>query len=141
MKNILKYGLLGLGVIATTSCIDTLDTKPKVIFDAEQLWGSKATVEGFVYNAYNDIIWNGYAGSGSCISWESRTPNSALCTQLGDLGNTFDNITLENIGASDDFGVNRFKDLRRANMIIENVENSSTLTEDAKKQLTLHCPT
>lgn len=138
MKNILKYGLLGLGVIATTSCIDTLDTKPKVIFDAEQVWGSKATVEGFVYNAYNDIIWNGYAGSGSCISWESRTPNSALCTQLGDLGSTFDNITLENIGASDDFGVNRFKDLRRANMIIENVENSSTLTEDAKKQLKAH---
>ena len=48
MKNILKYSLLGLGVIATTSCIDTLDTKPKVTFDAETVWGSKATVEGLV---------------------------------------------------------------------------------------------
>ena len=137
MKNILKYGLLGLGVVATTSCIDTLDTKPKVIFDAEQVWGSKGTAEGFVYAAYNDIIWNGYAGSGSCISWESRTPNSALCSHLGDIG-TFDGITLETIGASDDFGVNRFGHLRRANMIIENVEASSTLTEDAKHQLKAH---
>ena len=137
MKNILKYSLLGLGVIATTSCIDTLDTKPKVIFDAETVWGSKATVEGFVYSAYNDIIWDGYAGSGSCISWESRTPNSALCSHLGDIG-TFDNVTLENISSSDDWGVNRFSYLRRANMIIENVEASSTLTDDAKKQLKAH---
>ena len=78
MKNILKYSLLGLGVIATTSCIDTLDTKPKVTFDAETVWGSKATVEGFVYSAYNDIIWDGYAGSGSCVGWEARTPNGVL---------------------------------------------------------------
>ena len=137
MKNILKYGLMGLGVVATTSCIDTLDTKPKVIFDAETVWGSKSTVEGFVYSAYNDIIWNGYAGSGSCISWESRTPNSALCSNLGDIG-TNDWITLEDISASDDYGVNRFSHLRRANMIIENVEASETLTEDAKKQLKAH---
>lgn len=137
MKNILKYGLLGLGVVATTSCIDTLDTKPKVIFDAEQVWGSKGTAEGFVYAAYNDIIWEGYAGSGSCISWESRTPNSALCTHLGDIG-TIDHITIENISATDNYGPNRFSHLRRANMIIENVEASSTLTEDAKKQLKAH---
>ena len=83
MKNILKYGLMGLGAVAMTSCIDTLDVKPKVIFDAETVWGSKASIEGFVYSAYNDIIWDGYAGSGSCVSWEARTPNGALCSHLG----------------------------------------------------------
>lgn len=148
MKNILKYGLLGLGVVATTSCIDTLDTKPKVIFDAEQVWGSKATVEGFVYSAYNDIIWDGYAGSGSCVAWEARTPNGVLSSQVSDgagwstgvdgNGNV-DGVAIEsNIGTGQDWGVNRFSYLRRANMIIENVEASSTLTEDAKKQLKAH---
>ena len=139
MKNILKYGLLGLGVIATTSCKDTLDLKPKVIFDAETVWGSKSSVEGFVYAAYNDIIWDGYAGSGSCVSWESRTPNGILASQVGgDIG-TNDGIALESgISSGSDYGVNRFSYLRRANMIIEGVENSETLTEDAKKQLKAH---
>ena len=139
MKNILKYSLLGLGVIATTSCIDTLDTKPKVTFDAETVWGSKATVEGFVYSAYNDIIWDGYAGSGSCVGWEARTPNGVLSSQVGDGMGNFDGVAIESsIGSGNDWGVNRFSYLRRANMIIENVEASSTLTEDAKKQLKAH---
>ena len=148
MKNILKYGLMGLGVMAMTSCIDTLDTKPKVIFDAEQVWGSKSTVEGFVYSAYNDIIWNGYAGSGTCVQWEARTPNGVLSSQVSDgagwstgvdgNGNV-DGVAIEsNIGTGQDWGVSRFGHLRRANMIIENVEASTTLTEDAKKQLKAH---
>lgn len=139
MKNILKYGLLGLGVMATTSCIDTLDTKPKVTFDAETVWGSKSTVEGFVYSAYNDIIWDGYAGSGSCVNWEARTPNGILSSQVGDGAGNYDGVAIESsISSSNDWGVNRFSYLRRANMIIENVEASTTLTEDAKHQLKAH---
>ena len=137
MKNIMKYGLMALGAVAMTSCIDTLDLKPKVIFDDETVWGTKASIEGFVYSAYNDIIWDGYAGSGSCVSWEARTPNGALCSHLGDIG-TFDAVTHENVTVSNDWGVNRFSYLRRANMIIENVEHSSALTEGAKKQLKAH---
>ena len=139
MKNILKYGLLGLGVMATTSCKDTLDLKPKVIFDAETVWGSKSTVEGFVYAAYNDIIWDGYAGSGSCVGWEARTPNGCLSSQVGDGKGNVDGVAIESsIGSGNDWGVNRFSYLRRANMIIEGVESSETLTEDAKKQLKAH---
>ena len=139
MKNTLKYGLLGLGVLATTSCMDTLDTKPKVIFDAETVWGSKATVEGFAYSAYNDIIWDGYAGSGSCVAWEARTPNGILSSQVGDGMGNFDGVAIESsIGSGNDWGCSRFSYLRRANMIIENVPNSTTLTDDEKKQLTAH---
>lgn len=139
MKNTLKYGLLGLGALVTTSCMDTLDTKPKVIFDAETVWGSKATVEGFVYSAYNDIIWDGYAGSGSCVAWEARTPNGILSSQVGDGMGNFDGVAIESsIGSGNDWGVSRFSYLRRANMIIENVAASSTLTDDEKKQLTAH---
>lgn len=138
MKNILKYGLLGLGVMATTSCIDTLDTKPMVTFDAETVWGSKATVEGFVYAAYNDIIWDGYAGSGSCVDWEARTPNSVLASQVSD-GLTYDGVCTElSINSGNDWGPNRFSYLRRANMIIENVQASSALSDAEKAQLKAH---
>lgn len=56
MKNILKYGFLGLGIVAMTSCIDTMDTHPTTVFDAETVWGSKATVEGFVYSTYTEPL-------------------------------------------------------------------------------------
>ena len=64
MKNILKYGFLGLGMVAMSSCMDTMDTHPTTVFDAETVWGSKATVEGFVYATYSSVINSGYAGSG-----------------------------------------------------------------------------
>ena len=97
MKNILKYGFLGLGIVAMTSCIDTMDTHPTTVFDAETVWGSKATVEGFVYSTYTDVIHAGYAGSGTSVQWEARTPNSVKCSQVvGSLDQVIDNefITL-----------------------------------------------
>lgn len=47
-------------------------------------------------------------------------------------------MNLENITTGNDFGTDRFGYLRRANMIIENVEASSTWTEGAKKELKAH---
>lgn len=138
MKKILKYTLLGLSVVATTSCIDTLDTHPTVTHDAETVWGNKKSVEGFVYDAYYRIIEVGYAGSGTCVQWESRTPNGIHATQAGTTWGTYDAVALEQIGNNYDLSPGRFTHLRKANMIIENVENSSALTEDEKQELKAH---
>ena len=136
MKNILKYGFLGLGMVAMTSCMDTLDTKPTIVFDAETVWGSKATVEGFVYSTYTDVIHAGYAGSGSSVGWEARTPNAVKCSQVGE---GIDNTATETgLSVDNDWGVNRFSLLRRANLIIHNVEANSQLSEGEKKELSAH---
>ena len=136
MKNILKYGFLGLGIVAMTSCIDTMDTHPTTVFDAETVWGSKATVEGFVYSTYTDVIHAGYAGSGTSVGWEARTPNSVKCSQVGE---GIDGVATElGVSSGSDFGCNRFSLLRRANLIIHNVEASSTLSEAEKKELSAH---
>ncbi len=136
MKNILKYGFLGLGIVAMTSCIDTMDTHPTTVFDAETVWGSKATVEGFVYATYSDVINSGYAGSGTSVGWEARTPNAVRCSQVGE---GIDGVATE-LGVSNgsDFGCNRFSLLRRANLIIHNVQASSTLSEAEKNELSAH---
>ena len=136
MKNILKYGFLGLGIVAMTSCIDTMDTHPTTVFDAETVWGSKATVEGFVYATYTDVIHTGYAGSGTSVGWEARTPNSVRCSQVGE--GIDDTATELGISNGNDWGCNRFSLLRRANLIIHNVEASSTLSEAEKKELSAH---
>ena len=136
MKNILKYGFLGLGIVAMTSCIDTMDTHPTTVFDAETVWGSKATVEGFVYATYSSVINNGYAGSGQSVGWEARTPNSVRCSQVGE---GIDGMATElGVSSGTDYGCNRFSLLRKANMIIHNVQASSTLSEAEKNELSAH---
>ena len=136
MKNIFKYGVLGLGIVAMSSCIDTMDTHPTTVFDAETVWGSKATVEGFVYATYSSVINAGYAGSGTSVGWEARTPNSVKCSQVGE---GIDGVATElGVSSGSDFGCNRFSLLRKANMIIYNVEASSTLSEAEKKELSAH---
>ena len=136
MKNILKYGFLGLGIVAMTSCIDTMDTHPTTVFDAETVWGSKATVEGFVYATYSSVINSGYAGSGQSVQWEARTPNSVKCSQVGEgIDGTATELGISN---GQDWGCNRFSLLRKANMIIHNVQASSTLSEAEKNELSAH---
>lgn len=92
MRNIYKYGILGISLMILNSCIDTLDTRPTTSFDDETVWGSKATVEGFINSTYDAVINSGYAGSGSSISWEARTPNGVLCSQVGE---GIDNVATE----------------------------------------------
>ena len=136
MKNILKYGFLGLGMVAMSSCIDTMDTHPTTVFDAETVWGSKATVEGFVYGTYSDVIHAGYAGSGTSVGWEARTPNAVRCSQVGEgIDGTATELGIDN---SNDWGCNRFSLLRKANLIIHNVQASSTLSEAEKNELSAH---
>ena len=141
MKNIFKYSMLGLSMVAMSSCIDTLDTHPTIVFDDETVWGSKATVEGFVYGTYRSVIESGYAGSGQSTTWEARTPNSVRATQVGEgeLPGTDASFTHETgLGTGNDWGCNRFALLRKANLIITNVEASSTLTEAEKLELSAH---
>ena len=136
MKNIFKYGFLGLGIVAMSSCIDTMDTHPTTVFDAETVWGSKATVEGFVYATYSSVINNGYAGSGESVSWEARTPNAVRCSQVGE---GIDGLATElGVSSGTDFGCSRFSLLRKANMIIHNVQASSTLSEAEKNEHSAH---
>lgn len=136
MKKIIKYGILSLGFVSISSCMDTMDTHPTTVFNDEAVWNSKATVEGFVYAAYSSVINNGYAGSGQSVGWEARTPNSVRCSQVGE---GIDGVATElGVSSANDFGCNRFGLLRKANKIIHNVEASTALSEAEKKELSAH---
>ena len=135
MKNIFKYGFLGLTLAATLpSCIDTMDTKPASSFTSEVIWGSKSTVEAFINSIYDGVITGAaYAGSGSSIVWESRTPNSVKASQVGE---GIDAFTTElGISTGNDFGVNFSGSLRKCNLVIKSVEENPTLNEADKASL------
>lgn len=135
MKNIFKYGFIGFTLAATmSSCIDTMDTKPSSSFTGDVIWSSKSTVEAFINSIYDGVITGAsYAGSGSSIQWESRTPNSVRCSQVGE---GIDGVATElGINISDDYGTNFSGSLRKCNLVITNVEANGTLSEDEKKSL------
>ena len=135
MKNIFKYGFLGLTLAVTMpSCIDTMDTKPASSFTGEVIWGSKSTVEAFINSIYDGVITqSGYAGSGSSIAWESRTPNSVKASQVGEGIDGF--ATELGISTGTDYGVNFSASLRKCNLVIKNVEENQTLSEADKASL------
>lgn len=136
MKKYIKYAFLGLGLATLSSCINTLDTKPTSIFDTETVWGSKATIEGFVKSTYNDVLSHTFVGSGSCTDWEARTPNGVRSSQVGSEG--IDKLAVElGVSAADDWSSNCFGYLRAANQIIANVQASSLSAQD-KKELSAH---
>ena len=83
MNKTIKYGLFGLGLFTLSACVDTMDTHPSSSFEEETIWGSKSTVEAFINGIYDEVIRNaGYAGSGSSVQWEARTPNAVKCSQV-----------------------------------------------------------
>ena len=135
MKNIFKYGFLGLTLAVTMpSCIDTMDTKPASSFTGEVIWGSKSTVEAFINSIYDGVITGAsYAGSGSSIAGESRTPNSVKASQVGEGIDDF--ATELGISTGNDYGVNFSGSLRKCNLVIKNVEENQTLSEADKASL------
>ena len=134
MKVLLKYSLASLLILSASSCKDTLDTHPSTSFDDATVWGSKATAEAFINGIYDDVIlYSGYAGSGSSIVWESRTPNGIRCTQTGE---GIDGLATElGISNSSDYGANRSSLLRKCNLAIEKVTASTSLAEADKASL------
>lgn len=134
MNKTIKYGLFGLGLFTLSACVDTMDTHPSSSFEEETIWDSKSTVEAFINGIYDEVIRNaGYAGSGSSVQWEARTPNAVKCSQVGE---GIDGMATElGITNSDDYGANRAGLLRRCNLVIANVTESEVLTETEKPGL------
>lgn len=138
MKSLKKvFYLFGVSALSFC-CMDTLDTHPTETFDEETVWGSKATAEAFIYDTYGDVLSGSgnWAGSGSCVYWEERTPNSVYCDQVGSYIDYF----CEEIGldADDDWGCNKSGVLRKCNMILEKVNSSRNLSDAEKSVLLAH---
>ncbi len=136
MKKYLKYCALGVGTLLA-SCMDTLDTQPAVNFGSDKIFSNKTNAEAFMNGVYaslmDDILVPKHNSSITGIAWESRTPNSVKCDQVGD---GIDGVATElGITPNSDFGPNRFGLLRKCNLAIENVTASEGIAEADKTSL------
>lgn len=120
-----KIYLLAFSSILLLSC-NVMDTKPFESYDEEIVWGSKNTIDAFVFEAYNSTVAL-YTNRAAQESW---TPNAVHC----DLS-SLDGFPLERIDRFYDSGFNRFGALRRCNMIIEKTATSPGLSDNQKTEV------
>ena len=141
MKKIYTIGLMGLLFFGVSSCNDPLDTHPTDFFDEATVWSSFSTANAFVNGVYGAVLAdssNGegtgmWAGNGSAVFWECRTPNSVWCSLVGE---GTDGFPLEtSINAYSNYGVNHSTGLRMCNVIIEKAAASQVMSEEQKKIL------
>lgn len=134
MKKNIIFGFFGIALLfLATSCKDTLDTHPMDSFDEETVWSSFATASAFVNSTYESVLNGTFAGSGSAVTWESRTPNSVEADQVT---RPSDALARESgITRSNDYGANQASRLRKCNTIIEKAGSNENLSSEEKKQL------
>jgi len=141
MKKIYLISLMGLLFFGVSSCNDPLDTHPTEFFDEETVWSSYSTANAFVNAAYGSVLAdsnNGegtgmWAGNGSAVFWECRTPNSIWCSLVSE---GTDGFSLEtSITSASNYGVNHSSSLRMCNVIIEKAGASQVMSEEQKKML------
>ena len=130
MKKNILFSLLGLGLlILAPSCRDTLDTHPTDFFDEETVWSSYSTANAFINATYASVLNGLWAGSGTAVTWEARTPNTVEADQVT---RPSDRWALEIFNRSQDLGANQASRLRRCNLIIEKATASENLSAEEK---------
>lgn len=130
MNKYIKNMLWSLSLaLVFTACNDVMDTKPFDKLDSGTAYSSTSTIEGVLSRSYADVL--GYY-SGQYASMESYTPNGIH----SDLNNRNSFPTEIGIDATSwNGGQGRFDLLRRLNLVIKNVQESTVLSDASKKEM------
>lgn len=126
-KIITTIGIL-TGLLALNSCKKVLDTLPTDRISPDIIWSSKANAETFIFSTYS--IMNSYA-SGPGV--DPYTTNIIAQGGIGGASTVFS----ETAGLTNrsDFGFNNWAAVRRCNVIIKNVGESTGIADIDKKEL------
>lgn len=119
------YSAVFTSLMIFTSC-DVMDTQPFESYSEDVVWGSKNTIDAFVFETYNSTVAS-FVGRAYNESW---TPNSVH----SDL-TSLDGFPLERIDRYYDAGFSKFGALRRCNMIIEKAAVSPGLSQGQQKEI------
>lgn len=122
LRNILQIIVITSAVLLG-SCQDALDTKPLDKFSGDLVWADAVTARSFVNDAYSI--------NNRLIQDDEWSDNMVLNPSQG----AASNMVQENITNETGFGWNIFEDIRKCNMIIERVTNSSYLESDKNVML------
>ncbi|SDF50714.1 Starch-binding associating with outer membrane [Mucilaginibacter pineti] len=127
MKKIIAIIGLLASVTVLNSCKKVLDAQPYDRVAADVIWSNKANAETFIYGTYG--IMYAY-GSGPGV--DTRTTN--ILASYGTAGNAYP-VFSESLTNRSDYGFDNWADIRRCNVIIQNVGASTSISDADKKAL------
>ena len=131
MKRYFNIIVSGICLLLVAVSCDVMDTKPFTSFDDEAVWGTPETTEAFIIGTYSKSV-DLLAPAGGGCRWMVKTPDGVECDQVY---STADGVVSElGLSNTSDYGFNKFAGLRACNLIIEKVNESSTLPDGKKKE-------
>lgn len=123
MKNNFLAYLLGGILLSLTSC-NVMDTEPFDKFSEDVVWGNKNNADAFFNATYQKVVKDLYTGFMQDEEWTNNSVNYD--------GNS---SSRELISRDNDFGFNKFSEIRRCNLAIEKVTASTGIDDSDKKEL------
>lgn len=118
---------IALMIFILSSCDDFLNKGPLDTFTDKNFWTSENNVTGYANTFYESFL--GYGNSGGTGLFYFRTLSDDQA------GQSFTDWTYQNIPASSTEWRDRWIEVRRANILLENV-NKVNMSDDAKKHWT-----
>jgi hypothetical protein len=116
--------IISVTALLTVSCNDFLDKGPLDTFANENFWTSESNVNGYANAFYNTFTGYGNGGGLGTFYFRTLSDNQA--------GNPFAEWTWPNVPASSPDWSNPWIEIRRANILLENVDKVK-MSDDAKK--------
>lgn len=128
MKKIIStIGILA-SVLVLNSCKKVLDAEPLDKVSEDVVWSTKANAETFIYGTYGSVMGAYQSGPGT----DYYTTN--ILAQAGNAG-AAGNVFLERINNTSDLGFNNWAAVRKCNIIIKKVAESTGISDADKKAL------
>ncbi len=117
MKNKITF-LAGAAMCVLTGCNDMLDKNPRDTFvNNKEFWSNTNAVESYTNKFYDNYV--GYSENGSFGWYYFKSLNDDQCNS------GFDNWLFTTVPSTSTYWTDGFKEVRRANYVIQNVAASS----------------
>lgn len=126
-KFIITIGVLS-GILALNSCKKGLDTQATDRISPDIIWSSKANAETFIFSTYGAIMPAFQSGPGA-------DPYTTNIIAQGGIGSSANPVMGETLTNRSDYGFNNWAAIRRCNVIIKNVGESTGIADADKKVL------
>ena len=107
----------------TTACNDFLDKGPLDTFTNDNFWTSESNVTGYANTFYQDFLGYGNAGGTGLFYFRTLSDDQA--------GGGFADWTFQNVPANSSDWRDGWIEIRRANILIENVDKVN-MSDEAK---------
>lgn len=112
-----------LSILLSTACNDFLDKGPLDTFTNDNFWTSENNVKGYANTFYQDFTGYGNAGGSGLFYFRTLSDDQA--------GNSFADWTYQNVPASSSSWSNGWIEIRRAHILLDNVEKVN-MSDEAK---------